>query len=208
MKVILAEDHSIVIRGIKIMFETEFPNYALDVVKTGNELLSSLKKNTYQLAIIDLQLLDGDTLHLLKNILNIYENLNILVFTANSEEIFAHNLYKEGIKGFLNKQAPDAEVLTAIKTTLEGKIYLSDNYKNILFSNEVNKKTQNPFLSLSQRELEIINLLLQGKRTQDICNELNLQPSTISTFKSKIFTKLNVTNVIELSILAKNFSFG
>ena len=206
MNVLLAEDHSIVIRGIKILFETEFTNYNLEIVSTGCGLMNLLKTKTYQLAIIDLQLLDGDTLHVIKDISALYPKLNMLIFTANAEEIYAQRLYQEGIKGYINKQETEHEILTAIRTTLEGKFYISESYKHLLLTKDQNYNVQNPFSKLSMRELEIVKLLLQGKRSQEICNELNLQPSTISTFKQKIFTKLNISNVLELNLLSNNFN--
>lgn len=204
-RVLLAEDHAIVISGIKIIFDLEFREYTLDVVRDGASLLSSLKTHAYDLAIIDLNLNDGDSFHIIKDILGIYEKLNILVFTANPESIYAHRLYIEGVKGFLNKQASETEIINAIRLVLNGKFYISESYKQFLLLNDINNQTKNPFSSLSQRELEIIKLMLEGKRTQEICNELNLQPSTVSTFKAKIFTKLNVSNIIELNELSKKF---
>lgn len=204
-RILLAEDHSIVISGIKIIFDLEFQGYILDVVRDGSALMSALKMNNYDLTILDLHLQDGDSFHLIKDIISIYPALSILIFTAESENIYAQRLYKEGVKGFLNKQANETEIITAIRSVLNGGFYISESYKHSLILNDTILKTQNPFTGLSQRELEIIKLMLAGKRTQEICHELNLQPSTVSTFKSKIFTKLNISNIIELNELSKKY---
>lgn len=204
-RILLAEDHSIVISGIKIIFDLEFQGYTLDVVRDGATLMSALKMNNYDLAILDLHLQDGDSFHLIKDIISIYPNLSILVFTAESENIYAQQLYKEGVKGYLNKQANENEIISAIRTVLNGNFYISESYKHTLFLNDKAHQAPNPFSLLSHRELEIIKLMLAGKRTQEICHELNLQPSAVSTFKSKIFTKLNISNIIELNELSKKY---
>ncbi len=203
-KVLFAEDHSIVIRGMKILFETEFSGYELHIVSNTVDMMNTLKKNTYHLAIIDLQLEDGDTLHLITDIISIYPDLNILVFSGNPEELYAQKLYNKGIKGYLNKQTTDTEIIYALHQLLEGKTYMSENFKKFLLVRK-NPAFENPFDKLSQREMEVLNLMIQGKRPSEICRELNLQASTVATYKAKLFGKLRVTNVLELKQLVSNY---
>jgi len=199
-KVLLAEDHSIVIRGMKIIFELEFSDYKLDVVKKSNDLMNAIKIGNYELAIIDLQLEDGDTMHLIPDIHQIYPNLKIVIFSANSEEIYAQKLYKDGIKGYLSKQSDDKEITTALKHILDGNIYMSERFKGYLIEGGGQKKSNRSVVEkLSQREMEVANLLQKGKKISEICQELNLQPSTVATYKKHIFEKLQVTNIVELN---------
>jgi DNA-binding NarL/FixJ family response regulator len=204
-KVLLAEDHSIVIKGLKITFETEFAAYQLQIVKSSVDLMKVLRNEGYDMAIIDLHLEDGDTLHLISDVIRIYPELRILVFSGNPEELYAQKLYNAGIKGYLNKQSPDEEVIDAIRQILNGKTYLSDNFKDIITSRKYASTKENPFDKLSHREIEVLNLLITGKKPSEICQELNLHASTVATYKMKIFTKLRVKNVIELTQLTSNF---
>ncbi|MEQ1675907.1 MAG: response regulator transcription factor [Chitinophagaceae bacterium] len=207
-KVLLAEDHSIVIKGVKIIFETEIKGYVLDVVKNSSDLLKYLKHNSYELAIIDLQLEDGDTFHMIGDILELYPHLNILVFTANPEEIYAKRLFKAGVKGYLNKLTDDEEINKAIRHTLSGNVYMSENFKSLMVGNPGTKGKLNVLDKLSPREMEVANLLKMGKKTSEICAELNVQSSTVATYKLKIFEKLGITNPIELKELFKNHEGG
>jgi DNA-binding NarL/FixJ family response regulator len=202
-KVLLAEDHSIVIKGMTIIFETEFVDYNFNVVSNSSDLMNALKKDRYQLAIIDLQLEDGDTLHLVTDILRLYPDLNILIFSGNPEELYAQKLYNKGVKGYLNKQTKDSEIIFALRQILDGKTYVSENFKRFLLRKDEGVK--NPFDKLSPREMEVLNLMLQGKRSLEICRELNLQKSTVATYKAKLFTKLQITNVLELKQLVNNY---
>src|SRR5689334_14485941 len=129
-KVLFAEDHSIVIRGMKILFETEFNTYGLDIVNNTSDLMNYLNKNVYNVAIVDLQLEDADTLHLITDIRNLYPDLNILIFSGNPEELYAQKLYNQGVKGYLSKQATDAEIIYALHQLFEGKTYMSETFKN------------------------------------------------------------------------------
>ncbi len=203
-KVLFAEDHSIVIRGMKLLFEREFNKFQLDVVHNSSDLMNSLKTNSYELMIIDLHIEDGDTLHLITTILSLYPGLHILLFSGNAEEIYAQKLYNEGIMGYLNKQANDDEIIFALKQLLEGKRYMSESFKKYLLTKK--DTASSPFDKLTQREMEVLNLLVQGKRPSEICRELNLQSSTVSTYKIKLFTKLQVANILELNQLMNTYN--
>ena len=203
-KVLFAEDHSIVIRGMKILFETEFNTYSLDIVNNTSDLMNYLKKNVYHVAIVDLQLEDADTLHLITDIRNLYPDLNILIFSGNPEELYAQKLYNQGVRGYLSKQATDAEIIYALHQLFEGKTYMSETFKNFLLRSR-DPANESPFSKLSQREMEVLNLMIQGKRSSEICRELNLQASTVATYKAKLFTKLGVNNVLELKQLVSNY---
>lgn len=207
-KVLLAEDHGIVIRGIQMIFEMEFKNYSLDIVKNSLSLAEAVKNNIYELAIIDLQLEDTTTLPLISNILSLYPQLNVLVFSGNSEDLYAQKLYKDGVKGYLYKQSDDSLVIEAIRTTLQGKVYMSKKFKDILSSEPKNATHENPFGKLSPKEMEVANLMQQGKKSSEICRELSLQSSTVATYKMKLFSKLNISNVIELRQLFINYQIA
>jgi DNA-binding NarL/FixJ family response regulator len=203
-KVLFAENHSIVIRGMKVLFERELAGFNLDIVRNSSDLLNSLKTNEYELMIIDLHLEDGDILHLITTMLNLYPGLNILVFSGNSEEIYAQKLYHEGIMGYLSKEANDEDIIFAITQLLEGKRYMSESFKKYLLTKK--DPVVSPFDKLTQREMEVLNLLISGKRPSEICRELNLQSSTVSTYKVKLFTKLQVTNILELNQLMNSYN--
>ena len=204
-KVLLAEDHSIVIKGMRLIFETEFAGYQLEVARSISGLTSMLKAEQYGLAIIDLQLEDGNTTNLIADILGGYPDLNILVFTGNPEELYAQRLYQAGIKGYLNKRTEDREIIVALHLIMEGKTYVSEHFKNYLLSRSHNDKYDNPFERLTIREMQVVYLLIQGKRPFEICRDLQIQPSTTATYKLKIFNKLNISNTMELKELADAF---
>lgn len=199
--VLIVEDHSIVIKGLKIIFEKEFTGYEPHVVSSIAEMMSALQKNEYALATVDIQLEDGLSFNIIPDVMKLYPSLPVLIFTGFAEELYAQRLFNCGVKGFLNKNSEEREIIYALQTILAGKTYFSENYKSILLGKNAGSTT-NPFSILSQRELETALLLLQGKRSSEICSALNIQPSTVTTYKIKIFTKLGINNIIDLEKLA------
>lgn len=204
-KVLLAEDHAIVVKGLRMIFETGFKDYKLHTTRNSKELMRLLKNNSYALVIIDLQLEDGDMNHLIGDIFRIYPHLNILIFSANPEEVYAGGLFRAGAKGYLNKSADDEEIIKAIRLLLHGKLYMSENFKiSLITKMRVNNK-RDSIESLTTRQMEVAHLLKQGIKPSEIGRQLNLQPSTVATFKMKIFSKLKVSNIIELKDVFENF---
>jgi DNA-binding NarL/FixJ family response regulator len=202
-KILIAEDHSIVINGLKLIVEKEFTGFVPQIVSSIAEMMKALKNNEYSLAILDMQLEDGVSINIIPDILKLYPSLPILMFTGYPEDVYAKRLFNFGVKGYLNKNSDEKEIVFAVQTVLAGKTYFSEHYKDILLGkNESTYSIKNPFDLLSQREMETALLLLQGKRSSQICSELNIQPSTVTTYKIKIFTKLGVNNVVDLEKLA------
>lgn len=199
----MVEDHSVVMKGFRLIFERECSSYSLDVVRSIAEMMKALKRQEYTMAVIDIQLEDGLSINILPDVIKLYPQLNILMFTGYSEDLYAQRLFNMGVKGFLNKHSEESEIAYALHQVLGGKMYYSEDFTNSMMSKtEVQRSEKNPFSQLSQREMEVALLLLQGKRISHICSELNLHSSTVTTYKIKIFTKLEVDNVVDMERLA------
>jgi DNA-binding NarL/FixJ family response regulator len=146
---------------------------------------------------------DTDTFSIIGNVLARDRSLKILIYTMAAEKIYAGKLLNAGVRGFLSKEAKNTELLKAVDAVLRGKIFASEQ---TLFNNKQGETTpSNPFTSLSNKEMDILAYLVQGKTTKEISTLLNLQLSTISTHKFRIFRKLNLSNVVELIALTKEY---
>jgi DNA-binding NarL/FixJ family response regulator len=124
-----------------------------------------------------------------------------------SQTLYGKSLIKAGAHGYLSKDAPMSEIQKAMATVLDGKKYISQELLAVLVDELANGEPTNPFLKLSQRETEMTTFLLQGLSVSEISSRVNLQTSTVGTYKSRIFEKLNVTNIIELKELAMLYHF-
>lgn len=203
MRFIVADDHSIVRMGLKLMLESDYPDVTIDEAENGNEIVEKIKLFHYDLLILDFQMPNTDTFNIIANLLARDEKLKILIYSMAAEKIYATKLLKAGAKGFLSKEVPHTELLKAVRVVLGGGIYPVDQ-ASVHDKQGVDSVT-NPFSSLSNKELDILAYLIQGKTTKEMSTLLNLQLSTISTHKFRIFKKLNVNNVVELIALAKEY---
>lgn len=119
----------------------------------------------------------------------------------NSERLYALRMIKAGAKGFISKDAPLDELKRAIEAVLAKKRYISADMAELLGRQSSHLKADNPFDTLSSRELEIVNMLLEGKSMTEISKALDIKMSTASTHKARVFEKLNITNFFELKEL-------
>ncbi len=108
-----------------------------------------------------------------------------------------------GAKGYVGKDAPEAEIKKAIETTLNDKRYISNSLSRSLTEEALGNKSFNPFDRLSPQEFKIIQYLMKGESVGEISEKLNLHTSTIGTHKARIFKKLNCKNIVDINSLAK-----
>ena len=203
MRFIVADDHSIVRMGLKLMLENDYPDVTIDEAENGNDIVEKIKLFHYDLLILDFQMPNTDTFSIISNLLARDEQLRILIYTMASEKIYAAKLLKAGVKGFLSKEAPNTELLKAVDMVLHGRIYPIGQVS--LDDRQGGNTLSNPFDSLSNKEMDVLAYLIQGKTTKEMSILLNLQLSTISTHKFRIFRKLNVSNMVELIELTKQY---
>ncbi|MFZ1529650.1 MAG: response regulator transcription factor [Ferruginibacter sp.] len=208
---LLADDHSLIRRGLKNIINTHFPELEVEETFSVSETLSYLKKTVPRFAIFDLQLSDGNMIDSVSDISRLYPQLDILVYTMSNEEIYGTRTLQLGAKGFLRKDAEEEEVIRALRHFFGGNVYVSNQLKNIFIEDLRHKapgeKAGNPFKFLSSRELEVAQLLVKGKGTKEISVQMHLHANTVVTYKKRIFQKLSVRNLIQLAELAKLYSF-
>ncbi len=203
---LIAEDHTLVNMGYRILLEDNFPKSRQKFVQSRKELEAVLNEHGHEFtfALWDLQLTDGNVLTLISNTLKRFEGLYMLIVTSSSEEVFAEQLYKAGVRGYLTKNAREEEILLAINTILSGNIYFSKAYRRLATAghHRPQQVQDNPFSALSIRELDILKHLLTGQRIKEISTVTGLKQSTIATYKQRLLEKLHAKSIVELHQLA------
>jgi DNA-binding NarL/FixJ family response regulator len=203
IKILLADDHAIIRAGLKILIGKTVPHSEIDEAWDGDSAFEKVKKNDYQLIMLDVTMPDTDSFGLVGNILAFKPDAKILMFSMNAEDIYAKKYLQLGAKGYVCKDSPEDEIKKAIYTVLEGKKYMSAVLTQMMMEDALGGKSQNPFESLTPREFEIVTHLVRGESVSEISNKLNLHTSTIGTHKARIFEKLGCGNVVDLNALAK-----
>jgi two-component system invasion response regulator UvrY len=196
--ILIADDHQIVRRGVRMIIESLPQKYHITEAATCREVIQLLGKQPIQYAVLDMSLADGNIFSAFQPDMDHIRKTNILVYSMNAEKIYARRLMQKGVRGFVSKQAPIEELEMAIHSLLKGEIYLSPRIKEDLFSPIKSGPSENPIDSLSDRELEVMEYVAMGMGSKEIAGKMNLDITTVSTYRRRAFEKLDVQNMIEL----------
>jgi DNA-binding NarL/FixJ family response regulator len=155
-----------------------------------------------------MQLQDANIIDILAQVKEINPKTPILIYTMSSEDIFGPRMHNFGISAFVSKQSNEEEVIKAFNQFLDNKVYFSEHLQDVLNNqNNISKNYKNPLDSLSEREFAVLGYLLQGDSIKDISDKLDLKPTTIATYKGRIFDKLGVNNLIDLRNIADLYNY-
>lgn len=204
---LLADDHHIVRTGLGLIIKDEYSNAEIDECNNGDCVWMKIQQTEYDLVILDISMPAMDSLRLLQNIFTHNPNQKVMIFTMSPVAVYAKNYLAMGVKGFINKEAEQSEVRLAIVNILNNRKYLGSDMMHILMGDDGNNEKRSPFDALSFRELEVMNLLVEGKNVSEIAAMLFVHISTVSTHKANIMAKLNVSNVVELTKMVQLFNF-
>ncbi|MEO7445194.1 MAG: response regulator transcription factor [Ferruginibacter sp.] len=205
--VLLVDDHMIIRTGLKILLKTDFPGCTFHEAEDGKTTLEMFKKQNFSLVILDVNIPGTNVFELVTKLLSLCPQLPILMFSMNDENVYAKKFYKLGVKGYVKKDEPADEIKLAVQTVLNNRKYISKSYSESLADQMFDKKVENPLELLSPKQVQITNLLIQGKTVSEICTAMKLHSSTVSTQKTRIFEKFKVSNVVELYAFAKMNNF-
>lgn len=192
-KILIADDHSMIRKGLKLHMQLTLGHTDIEEVATCNDLMKELVKKKYTHLILDIILSDGNTLEVIPNIRRVYPDLNILVFSMQPAEIYGEALKQYGINYYLSKSVGDEEIIQILQKFLQNETPVRRT--NI-------QHQDNPFKMLAPRELEILHYVLKGIGTKEIAETLNLKMNSVSTMKTRIYEKTNAGNIKELMELA------
>jgi two-component system, NarL family, invasion response regulator UvrY len=209
-KILLADDHSIVSRGLHYLIMLNFDDCHIGEVYSLRELMQRLQKEEFTHLILDLNLEDGNSMDVLPELIKKYADLSILIYSMASEEVFGLKLMQYNIAGFLSKKSTEQEIVRAIQVFLQGGIFVSRNLRRVIDTTNGGPGADNIFRRLSLTELKVLGFLLKGLKTKEIAGELDVTQQTVATFKSRIFKKLGTENVLEIQKLAElhNMNFS
>ena len=204
MKLLLVDDHDIVRKSLEHIIRSEFPQATCLEARDGETCIEMMKKEIFDLVVLDMNLPDTDGITLTEWIRGYKPEQMILFFSSSPTAIYAKRLFQMGIMGYLNKQAEINEIAMALPTVLiQKRQYLDDEFKSILAQDLLSRNPANPLEKLSKRELSIAQLLANGRSFEEISAQLNIEPSTIRTYKARIYQKLDVTTLHEFLVKAK-----
>lgn len=208
MNVLIADDHKIVRMGLSLIVCSEFPNANISEAGEASEVLRELRSTKTDMMLMDLKMPDTDSIGLLEQVLGIYPNLKVLIVSLNPERVFALRYLKAGAFGYIEKNSDQAALKKAVRQVANGKKYMSEAIVEQMTDHLQSGRSSDPFAGLTKKEFLIATYLINGLGNKEICDTLNLQSSTVATYKMRIFDKMDIKNVHELTQLATEYNLG
>jgi two-component system response regulator NreC len=202
IKIILADDHSVLRAGLKLLLNNEANFLVVGEASDGKEVLTLLEKITADVLIIDLSMPNMGGLECIKEIKSRGYGIKILVLTMYEDEHYVQEVMRSGALGFVEKHAVDTELFVAVQTVHSGQLYLnlhnSQLLLNSLLTSTPKESLDNPYTLLSSREREVLKFIVRGYSMSQTGEMLCLSVKTIDTYKTRMMEKLGFTKKSQL----------
>jgi DNA-binding NarL/FixJ family response regulator len=202
--ILLVDDHLVVRKGVEIILSNAIPGATIYNVENYDEAIELVNVIKFDLVILDVNINGVENIKIMNKIKSIQKKLKILIFSSHDEKQYGVRYIQNGADGYLNKFCSEDKIVSVVKEVLDSGMFYSKDLKAKL--NAKSKKHSNTIENLSNREFEIAQLLVNGYGNLEISNKLEIQMSTVSTYKNRIFDKLDINNVVALSKLLKENS--
>lgn len=203
IRILLVEDHPVVRKGFTALLEEEPDMEVCGETGSAPEAERMAGELSPDLAIVDLSLAEGDGLELVKRLTARYDGIRILVSSIHDEKLYAERVLESGARGYLQKDVPQEELVNAVRTVHSGNVFLSEVMTDRLLRRFVGGKSgvqgDQPLESrLTDRELEIMELIGEGVSSNSIAEKLSISVKTVESHRQNIKRKLNLKTNLEL----------
>jgi DNA-binding NarL/FixJ family response regulator len=196
-RILIVDDHPIVRQGLKRMIENEADLQVCGEAQSEREARLAIRTLQPHVVIVDLSLEQGDGINLVRDVHAHHPGIVLLVLSMHDEAIYAGRLLAAGARGYIMKQAAADQLIIALRCVLAGETYLSEALRSSRVT-QASAATLDPVERLSNRELQVLNMVGRGVRSRDIAVELSLSVKTIESHRLSIKHKLNLATNAQL----------
>lgn len=199
MRVLIVDDHPIVRRGIRQILVDEFPGCEVVEAQTAEELMTLVRAEPWDIVTLDISLPDRNGLDVLKDLRSEFPRLPVVILSMHPEDQFAVRVLRAGGVGYVTKESVSEELTNAVRLGLAGERYLSPGLARRLALDSLKDGSELPAdMELSDREIQVLCMLAEGKTLSEMAEILSLSPKTVSTYRFRLLEKLNAANNAEL----------
>ena len=198
IRVLVADDHTIVREGLKQILAKSGDLVVAGEAANGNDVLRMVREHEWDVLVTDMSMPGRNGLELIKLVIAARPKLPVLVLSMYGEEQFAVRAIRAGASGYLNKESASDQLVSAIRKIAGGGVYVSAAVSETLLRNVRDGERNLPHEQLSDRELQVLQFIAGGLSVNDIAARLNLSPKTVSTHKTRLLEKMNMSNQAEL----------
>ncbi len=203
INVLLVDDHELVRTGIRRILEEAGDIHVVGEAASGDEALTQARKLNPDVVMMDVNMPGGmGGIEATRRLVRQMPEVKVIALTILDDDPFPARLNEAGARGYLTKGCPASEVLEAIRTVQRGQLYVASAVARKHMLAGWGGLAATPFEELSSREMQVTMMILEGQRTQEISDTLSLSPKTVSTYRQRIYEKLNAKNDVELTRLA------
>lgn len=199
-RILIADDHSIVRKGVRQILSEGFPDAEIEEVADAESLIKKVIDKDWDVVLSDLSMPGRSGLDALPQIKQINPKLPVLIMSIHSEEHYAIRVLKAGASGYLSKDLAPEELVGAIKRVISGKRYITAAVAEKLANIIDNGDNKNLHENLSDREFAVFKLLAVGKSLTEIAESMFLSITTVSTYRSRILVKMNMKSNAEITL--------
>ena len=203
INVLLVDDHELVRTGIKRILDDVRGFKVVGEAKTGEEAVQFCRQHNPDIVLMDMNMPGIGGLEATKKICRFCPDVKVIVLTMQCEDPFPSKVMQIGAHGYLTKSAGPEEVVNAIRAVKTGQRYIAPEIaQQIALAQFSGRNEENPFTTLSDRELQIMLMITKGEKVQTIADQLNLSSKTVNSYRYRMFEKLDVGGDVELTHLA------
>lgn len=199
---LIADDHTVVRKGLKLILLEAFPSALVEEVKDAESLLKMVFAKSWEVIISDISMPGRSGLEVLQQIKQHYPKLPVLILSVHSEDQYALRVLKAGASGYLNKDSAPEQLVAAVNRVMLGKKYITPTIAEKLANSLDQDSDKLSHEYLSDREFEVLKLIAGGQAVSDIASRLSLSVTTISTYRSRIMSKMGLKTNAELILYA------
>lgn len=199
LKILIADDHSVMREGIKKSLAENFPNSVFSEASNAAEVRQLIHVTRHDLVILDISLPGRNGLEVLKEIRSNYPDIPVIIFSMYPEDQFAVRCIKDGASAYLTKDTSSRDLVNAIRKILKGEKYITPSIVELITKDLQNKHQITTHEILSDREYQVFLLIASGKNVSSIASELSLSVKTISVYRSSILKKMKLKNNSEIT---------
>lgn len=199
MNFLIADDHAIVRKGLVQLLREEFPSAHITEVNNGAEVYEKVREKVWDVILLDISMPGRNGVEILKQLQAEGIKAPVLMLSMHSEDQYAVRVLKAGAMGFLNKETATDELVAAVRKILMGRKYITPTIAEKLVEDTASFLGKPSHELLSDREMQVLQLIGKGKTVSDIADEISLSVNTISTYRSRILEKLHLSNNAELT---------
>ncbi len=203
VKIILADDHNIIRQGISTMLNNENDMAVVATADNGRDAVKLVKKHKPDVVVMDISMPDLNGIEASKMIKDALPDTKIIALSVHTGRRFVTGMLKAGVSGYLIKQCALEELVGAIHCVMKNQSYLSPEITEVVMKDYVNGSLNtDASVELSGREREVLQLVAEGMKSDDIASRLNISIKTVSSHRSQVMKKLGIDSIAELAIYA------